>query len=531
MQGNESYPVQSHVSCNNCGSSDARTVYSDGHSWCYSCETLTTDDSEEETYQQGGSFTYSGDFTALTARRITLDTCKKFNVRVGPGPVIRFPYTSMSGQVVGYKEKDKEKNFRWHGKNAEKRLFGQQLCGGSKKTLVITEGEMDALSVWEARPKWPVVSIFSGAAGAYKDLQHNLKFCMEAEEIILLFDNDEPGQEAAIKCASLFPPDKCLIGHIAGYKDASEALMAHDSEAIRQAIWNAAPYKPKSIIDGRDLFDELRSPTIGRDADWFVDDLNTVTGGLRLGELVTLTAPSGGGKSTFCGEQAQSLVNQGFKVGYIALEESVRRTGLRLMTVEANKPLHIDNTIDEDLFKKAFDKSVGSGKVFLRDGFGSVDPDAILSDLRYLVKAKEVSWIILDHLSILLSGNATFDERKTIDETMTKLRCFVEETKIGLILISHLRRATGDKGHEDGAMDISLSHFRGSHSIVQLSDICVALQRAVSTGNSEAKLRVLKNRFTGTTGEAGTLTYNPDTGRMVATPRTISPPGFDPGDF
>lgn len=519
-----------HEPCPHCGSSDANSVYSDGHSYCFSCEKVTPADDDEGTYQSGGSFSFEGDFAPIKSRKITEQTCRKFNVRVAPGPLLRFPYTSESGQVVGYKERDKEKNFRWHGKNSEKRLFGQQLFGGTKKSLVIVEGEMDALSVWEARPKWPVVSISSGAAGAYKDLQNQLKFCLEAEELILMFDQDEAGQQAAIKCASLFPPDKCLIAHLAGYKDASEALQANDAEAIRQAVWNATPYTPKTIIDGRDLFNVLRAPTIGKDADWFVEDLNKVTGGLRLSELVTVTAPSGGGKSTFCGEQAQHLVKQGFNVGYIALEESVKRTGLRLMTVEANKPLHIDNTIDEAAFKDAFDKSVGSGKVFFRDGFGSVDPDSILSDLRYLVKAKNVSWIILDHLSILLSGNATFDERKTIDETMTKLRCFVEETKIGMILISHLRRTTGDKGHEDGAMDISLSHFRGSHSIPQLSDICVAMQRNVSAGNSEAKLRVLKNRFTGTTGEAGVLTYNAATGRMHSI-KAQKVSGFDPGDF
>ena len=514
MRDEESYPVESHIPCPDCGSSDALTIYSDGHSFCYSCEKLTPADDSRVTTNAG--FSYTGEHRAIRSRKISLDTCKKFNVRVAEGPRLRFPYTAESGQVVGYKERDKEKNFRWVGKNAEKRLFGQNLFGGHKKTLVICEGEMDCLSIWEARPKWPVCSIFSGAAGAYKDLQNNLKFCLEADQIILMFDQDDAGQQAAIKCASLFPPDKCLIAHLAGYKDASEALQAGDAEAIRQAIWNAAPYTPKQIIDGRDLFDALRAPTVGRDADWFVDDLNTVTGGLRLSELVLLTAPTGGGKSTFCGEQCQSLVQQGFNVGYIALEESVRRTGLRLMTVEANKPLHLDNSIDEDLFKEAFDKSVGSGRVFLRDGFGSCDPDAIIADMRYLVKAKNVQWIILDHLSILLSGNAAHDERKMLDESMTKLRSFVEETRIGLILISHLRRTTGDKGHEDGAMDISLSHLRGSHSVAQLSDIVVSLQRNVSAGENMAKLKTLKNRFNGTTGESGQLSYNAQTGRMVS---------------
>jgi twinkle protein len=493
--------------------------------FCFSCETYTPGAGEDVTdgrHQSPSSFTYEGDFAQIASRRITEATCRKFNVRVDSGPVIRFPYTDQSGRVVGAKERDKAKNFRWIGKNTEKRLFGQNLFGGGKR-LVITEGEMDALSTWEAQPKWPVVSIYSGAAGAYRDLQNQLSFCLSFDEVVLLFDNDGPGQEAAIKCAQLFPPDKVKIASMGAYKDASEALQARDGEAIRQAIWNAAPYTPKTIIDGRSLLDVLRRPMVGRDAHWPFDGLDSVTGGLRFGELVTVTAGSGVGKSTLCGETAQSLVQQGFNVGYIALEESIQRTGLRLMSVVANKPLHLDNSLPAEEFKTAFDQSVGSGQVFLRDGFGSVDPEVILNDIRFMVKSRGVSWVILDHLSILLSGNASDDERKLIDMTMTKLRSFVEETRVGLILISHLRRLHNDKGHEDGGQ-VSLSHLRGSHSIVQLSDLVVSIERNLSAGEDTATLRVLKNRFSGVTGEAGIIQYNRETGRMQ---QLLAPAGGD----
>ena len=504
-----------HEPCSNCGSSDANSLFSDGHTYCFSCETYVPGEGQVEgrVHSSSSSFSYQGDFAPIKSRNISEATCRKFNVRVDEGPVLRFPYTDQSGRVVGAKQRDKDKNFKWIGKNVEKRLFGQNLFGGGKR-LVISEGEMDTLAIWEAQPKWPVVSIYSGAAGAYKDLQHQLNFCLGFDEIVLLFDNDSAGQEAAIKCAQLFPPDKVKIGSMGAYKDASEALQARDGEAIRQAIWNAAPYTPKTIIDGRTLFDLLRKPMAGRDADWPYDGLNAVTGGLRKGELVCITAGTGVGKSTVCGEVAQFLVSKGESVGYIALEESVQRTGLRLMTVEANKPLHLDNTIPDEEFREAFDKSVGSGRVFLRDGFGSVDPDVILNDIRYLVKAKGVSWIVLDHLSILLSGKATDNERANLDETMTKLRSFTEETRIGLILISHLRRTQNDKGHEDGHK-VSLSHLRGSQSISQLSDIVLSVERDISAGDNTATLRVLKNRFTGATGEAGVLQYNKETGRML----------------
>jgi twinkle protein len=457
---------------------------------------------------------YSGDIIPLRKRAILEDTCKKFNVRFdAASQALRFPYCNSSGQVIAFKEKTAAKDITWKGKNEEHQLFGQQLFGGGK-TLVITEGEEDAMSVWQARPNWPVVSVPNGANGARKSLEKQLKWALGFDEIVLFFDNDGPGQAAANECASLFPHERVFIARTDQYKDANEALVAKDTDAIRQAIWNKRQFSPKTVIDGIDLFEIASRPLAGRDANWPFDSLNAVTGGLRLRELVTVTAGSGVGKSTLCGEVAQGLVDQGHNVGYIGLEEGLQRTALRLMSVKANKPLHISNEIPQEEFRQAFDASVGSGHVFLRDGFGSVDPEAILSDIRFMTMAKGVTWVILDHLSILLSGNDSGDERKLIDVTMTKLRSFVEETGIGMILISHLRRPQNDKGHEDGGK-VSLGQLRGSHAIVQLSDLVIAIQRNLSAGESHSELVVLKNRFNGKTGPAGFISYNNETGRML----------------
>ena len=504
--------------CPNCTSSDAWTLYSDGGGYCFSCGHYTKGD--KETTSQLPSRTvskmvnYSGDFVPLRNRKITEETCKKFNVRQ-EGPALRFPYYSAAGRVVAYKERSPDKRFTWVGKNEENQLFGQQLfgTGGSTKTIVITEGELDAMSVWQARPNWPVVSVPNGAQAARKALQLQLDYLLAFDEIVLMLDGDEAGVAATEECVKLFPPDRVFMANLGQYKDPSEAIQAGDGEAIRQAMWNKRSYIPKSLIDGRDLFDLVASPLHGRDADYPYADLNEITGGLRLGELVTFTAPTGGGKSTFCGEVAAALVKQKQTVGYIALEESVKRTGLRLMTVAANKPLHLNNDIPTEDFQSAFKDTLGSGHIFLRDGFGSIDPDHLLNDIRYLVKTNEVKWIILDHLSILLSGTESNDERKMIDVVMTKLRSFCEETGIGMILISHLRRNHGDQGHEDGAK-VSLGQLRGSHSISQLSDLVIALQRNISAGDNRSDLVVLKNRFNGCTGPAGQLAYSSDTGRL-----------------
>jgi twinkle protein len=506
-----------HQPCPSCGSSDANSLYSDGHEHCFSCGHHTGATGEQTTSHNFSTrihMDFTGDIIPLKTRAIQEDTCKKFNVRYDPGTrTIRFPYYAQSGQLVAFKSRDADKDFRWNGKNEDHALFGQQLWGQGK-SIVVTEGELDCLSVYQARPTWPVVSLPNGAQAAKKSLQHQMKWLMGFDEIVLLFDNDDVGQMAAQDCATLFPHDKLFIATTHPYKDANEALVARDTDAIRQALWNKKRYSPKTVIDGRDLFDLATRPLHGRDANWPYVSLDRVTGGLRRGELVTITAGSGVGKSTFCGEVAQSLVDQNQSVGYIALEENLQRTSLRLMSVKANKPLHLNNEIPADDLKDAFDASLGTGRVFLRDGFGSVDPDAILSDCRFMALAKEVNWIILDHLSILMSGNESHDERKLIDITMTKLRSFVEETGVGMLLISHLKRPQGDKGHEDG-QQVSLGQLRGSHSIVQLSDLVVALERNLSAGDDYSNIRVLKNRFNGQTGPAGTISFNTETGRMV----------------
>jgi twinkle protein len=506
-----------HEPCPSCGSSDALARYTDGHGHCFSCLYYEhgDDTTSTTTITKKRFMDFTGDFVPLKGRNLREETLKKFNVRYDHDTkTIRFPYYSQAGQLVGFKSRDTDKDFRWTGKNEDHALFGQQLWGRGKE-IVITEGELDCLSVYQIRPTWPVVSLPNGAAGAKKALQHQLKWLMGFESIILFFDSDEPGQQAAQDCASLFPHDKLFIARLDSYKDANEALIAKDYEAITSTVlWNKKPYSPKTVIDGRDLFSLATRPLHGRDADWPFTALDRITSGLRKGELVTVTSGSGVGKSTFCGEIAQALVDQGEKVGYIALEESLQRTALRLMSIKANKPLHLNNELPEKDLKDAFDASLGTGQVYLRDGFGSVDPDSILSDCRFMALAKEVGWIILDHLSILMSGNESHDERKLIDVTMTKLRSFVEETGIGMLLISHLKRPQGDKGHEDG-QQVSLGQLRGSHSIVQLSDMVIALERNLSAGDNMANIRVLKNRFNGQTGQAGTIAFNGSTGRMT----------------
>jgi len=200
------------------------------------------------------------------------------------------------------------------------------------------------------------------------------------------------------------------------------------------------------------------------------------------------------------------------------LEENARKTELSLMSLAANKPLHIPTTEStEEERWDAFSKTLGTQRLFLFDHFGSTSVDNIIARVRYMAKALDCKFIFLDHVSIVVSAQGNGDERKALDEIMTRLRMLVQETNISLFVVSHLKRPDS-KGHEEGAAT-SLSQLRGSGSIAQLSDMVIGLERNGQADDpmerNTTHVRVLKNRFAGITGRSGGLLYNSVSGRMT----------------
>lgn len=466
-----------------------------------------------------------GEYRALPKRGITEETCRKWGYTVGrfnDRPVQIANYRQ-GNSIVAQKVRFPDKDFTFLGEPKEAGLYGQHLWRDGGKMVVITEGEIDALTVSQLQGnKWPVVSLPNGAGGAYKDIKKALEWLEQFETIVLMFDMDEPGQQAVEKCASLFTPGKCKVARLP-LKDANEMLMADRGKEVINAIWDAKVYRPDGIISGTELWDSIINTPSVPSLPYPWEALNVKTHGLRKGELVTFTAGSGIGKSQACREIAYSLLQQGETVGYVALEESVRKTVLGLMSIALNKPIHLgEHELARDDLKAGFDATAGSGNLFLYDHWGSMDSENLLARLRYLAKGCSCGYLILDHISIVVSGMGDGDERRLIDNTMTALRSLVEETGVGLILVSHLKRPEGNKGHEEGA-STSLSQLRGSAAIAQLSDMVIGLERNQQGENPDVTtVRILKNRYSGETGIAGELKYHRDTGRLLAYE------GFDP---
>ena len=239
---------------------------------------------------------------------------------------------------------------------------------------------------------------------------------------------------------------------------------------------------------------------------------------MRLGEIVTLTAGTGIGKSQVCREFAHHLINRGENVGYISLEESVQRSMRGLLSTTLNKPIHLQEVRDEIPVKeirKAYETL--HKNVFFYNHFGSSDSQNLMSKIKYFVRSCNCKWIVLDHVNIAVSGINEGDERRLIDNIMTRLRSLVEELQFGLILVCHLKRPVNvNRGHEEG-LTTSMSQLRGSAGIGQLSDIVIGCERNQQSHDHPnlMTVRVLKNRFTGDCGIATYLQYNSETTRLI----------------
>ena len=518
-----------HIPCENCGSSDANSLFSDGHKYCFACEAYVHGDGEVSTHNHSGKKRMegllTGEFKSLQKRGLTEDTCRKFGYQVGRDKndtlVQIAPYYDESGTVVAQKIRYANKDFKFIGEPKKATLFGSNLWNNGKK-LVITEGEIDAMSVSQAQNnKWPVVSIPNGAQGAKKSLTKCLDYLNGFEEVILMFDQDEPGRKAAIECAELFAPGKCKIASLP-LKDANECLQAGREQDIIQAIWNAKPYRPDGLVSVADLMDELTKP-VEAGYQWWLQPLTDLTFGRRKGEIYGLGAGTGVGKTDFLTQQiAYDITTLGMKVGTVFLEQKPTETAKRVAGKVKGRRFHVPNSgwSKEELV----DAVQGlNGKLVMYDSFGETEWDVIKGKIRFMAVAEGIELIYLDHLTAMAN---TADEKGSLEQIMKEMAGLANELGIIITFVSHLTTPEG-KPHEEGGR-VTIRHFKGSRAIGFWSYLMLGLERDQQaddvTTRQTTVLRVLKDRYTGqATGSTFYLGYEEDTGVLFETVAPDSP--------
>jgi len=538
--------------CTACGGSDPVSVNDNGSGFCFSCRTYLPNYSTAEVHQpdtvtdfkvyqrnsnMNSAFSNpdnlgsNATFNALTDRKISIETAKKYGVKskTDGDKIDKHYYPYYNGhELAGTKVRKKDKSFTWIGSPKEVGLFGENLFKAGGKFITLTEGECDAMAAYELMgSKWPVVSIKSGAAGGVADVKNSLEYLESFDSVVINFDNDKYGKEAAQAVAKLLTPKKAKIMTLpVDYKDANDMLRQGRHAAYVTAFWDAKIYTPSGVLNLSEQFEAYQKLRLEKKTaipyPWA--GLNKKLEGMRAGELVTLTGGTGLGKSSVTREIEHWLIeNTEDNVGVVALEENWSRTAEGIMAVEANAKLHLDSVKAQfteqeldDCFKKVF-MGDNEGRVWIHAHHGVNNLDDIFSKLRYMIIGLDCKWVVVDHLHMLVLSTLENDERKAIDQIMHRLRTMVEETGCGMILVSHLRRVEGNRGHENG-IETGLNHLRGSQSIAQLSDCVIALERNQQSEDqieaSTTKVRVLKSRYTGDVGVASQLLYDNKTGRL-----------------
>jgi twinkle protein len=446
-------------------------------------------------------------WNALPDRGISAATAQKYRVWKEDGCYF-FP-SFKEGKMVGYKMRTEDKRFKWKGKQAE--LFGQYLFPpGSAKQITVVEGEFDAMAAFELLgSRFPVVSVLNGTGTAERDVKANYEYLDSFGTIVFAFDGDEPGLKAAKACGALFKAGKVRIVNLKKHKDANEYLLNNDTKAYGDEWWAG----PSLVMDGLKLGSNMWDEIIDRPS-YFTTSypwagLNHLTYGIRLSELVVITAQTKVGKTSILKELEYKLltdpelIDRKYGVGFLHLEEPNYDTAMGLMSIHANKPLHLPDTEKtEDELRKAYDAVVNSDRVVIWDHFGSNTVDAVVNKVRHMA-ALGCKYIVLDHLSIVVSDQSG-DERKQLDEITTKLKTACMELNIALVCVIHQNRA---------------GEIRGTAGVEQLANITIKLHRDKLDldpwRRNVTKVVVQDNRFCGRTGPACYLFYNEVTNRLT----------------
>ena len=228
-----------HTPCSECGSSNANSLYDDGHEYCFACETYKSGDGTIQTKEptkpmnKDLKFYDSASSTSIVERGITSATCIAYGVKQ-TNDKHYYPYYNEDGVMVAIKTRDVDnKQFSIAGDFKDATLFGQQNFPKSGRYLTICEGELDALASFQMQcSKYPVVSIRNGAQAALKDCKAQYEWIDSFENIVICFDGDEAGIKASQAVAELFGGKVKVMKHKKGFKDACDYLANNSTKEL-----------------------------------------------------------------------------------------------------------------------------------------------------------------------------------------------------------------------------------------------------------------------------------------------------------
>lgn len=403
-------------------------------------------------------------------------------------------------------------------------LFGWHTVPSSAKEIVLTEGEYDAMAVYQATGR-PAVSLPNGCRSLPVEV---LPMLERFDRVYLWMDNDGPGREGAEQFAKKIGVNRCLLvqpdssvmdlngNRAAPPKDANEALL--QGMDLEKMILDADVLPHERIL----TFAELRTQVIHEmlNPEKYtgvpVPSLPGFTGiikGFRRGEMTVLTGPTGSGKTTFLGQLSLDFAEGGVNTLWGSFEIKNTRLMHKLLQQYSRGPM------PEDKMKKAQALEVLADRfetlpLYFMKFHGGSDIDDVLDAMEYAAYVHDVQHIILDNMQFMISRNSSkfnssFDKYEIQDIAIEKFRKFATSKNVHVTLVVHPRK-------EDEGVKLGMSSVYGSAKATQEADNVLILQKDANNENRKF-VEVKKNRYDGTLGICP-LHFNFDSKRYSETP-------------
>ena len=257
----------------------------------------------------------------LESRGISESVAKKYELttQTEHDNILVFPFYDEDGrlQFVKYRktdfDKSKDKNKEWCEANCKPILFGMKQCNDTFDRLVITEGQLDSLSVATAGIE-NAVSVPTGAKG-FTWVPYCYDWVSKYKEIVVFGDCEKEHITLLEDMVRRFP---CAIKHVRtedykGCKDANEILQRYGPDAVRTAIERAVPVPVNRVlslssVENVNIYELPKLKTGIAELD------RTLYGGLPFGMVCIIAGKRGDGKSTFGSQTMAYALEQGYKI-------------------------------------------------------------------------------------------------------------------------------------------------------------------------------------------------------------------------
>jgi len=503
-----------------CGkSSDAFAVDTEGDGYCYGqCggryfkdfanEKEQEEDDELEIEQPSGIETYDFQENYRGIYKRTQSFYGVYTKFISGVPYsIAYPFANDALKV-----RVLPKKFFTSGPIADAHLFGKNLFDpGSFSTVLITEGENDTMAAFQMLHERVAVVSVKNASTAFGDIKAEREYLNAFKKIVFCLDNDKPGQEAQrlITNSGLFDYEKVYRVSLTRHKDAHAYLEAGEIEEFINAFEHAKRYTPDAIINSfEDIKNALDAEHDGPLASYPFETLNECLIGLHGSEFILVKGLEKIGKTELC----RAIVHKNLKdtkinIATIFLEESVDTTIKGVATYELETPCALEQSgVSKEDILRGYKRALGDNpsRLYIHTHFMSEDESELLDNIRFLVTVAGCRLVLLDNLTMLVTGREDEDERLRIDRTVRRLRDLVNELHFCLVLVAHV--------NDDGKT-------RGSRLPDKLANTIIYMERDKMAANildrNSLKFYVEGARAQGTkTGPAGSAFFDPITFKL-----------------